>query len=136
MSEVVDIPAQNVLSNMFATIYNNELRLRKECLVVPASKLASAVLQTMQRHRYVGEFEFIDDGRSGKLRVQLLGRVNRCGVVSPRFNVPKNDFTKWERRFLPAVGFGILIITTPVGVMSHLEAVEKNVGGRLLGYVY
>ena len=130
------MPAQNVLSNMFATIHNSEVRNRKECLVVPASKLASGVLQTMQRHRYVGEFEFIDDGRSGKMRVQLLGRINKCSPVSPRFNVGKDEIVKWERRFLPAVGFGILIVTTPLGVMSHMEALAKGVGGRLLGYVY
>ena len=130
------MPAQNVLSNMFVTIYNNELRNKKECLVVPASKLTSEVLRTIQKHKYIGEFEFVDDGRAGKLRVQILGRINKCGVISPRFNVGKDEFAKWEMRFLPAVGFGILIVTTPIGVMSHLEAMEKDIGGRLLGYVY
>jgi len=128
--------AQNVLANMFSTIYNSEIRNKKECLVIPASRLASDVLRTMQRSRYIGEFEQIDDGRSGKLRIQLLGRINKCGVISPRFPTKKKDFGRWERRFLPAVGVGILIVTTTQGVMSHNEAVRKGLGGRLLGYVY
>lgn len=130
------MPAQNVLANLFTTIYNNEIRNKKECLVIPASKLAGEVLRIMQKHRYIGEFEYIDDGRAGKFRIQLLGRINKCGVISPRFAVKKNDFDKWERQYLPAVGVGILIVSTPLGVMSHREAIEKGVGGRLLGYVY
>ena len=128
--------SKDILSNLFSTIYNNEMRNKKECLVIPASRLAREVLRTMQRHKYIGEFEFIDDGLSGKLRIQLLGRVNKCGVISPRFSVERAEFTKWERQYLPAVAVGILILTTPRGVMSHTEAQENGLGGRLLGYIY
>ena len=130
------MPSNNVLGNLFATIYNNEIRNKKECLALPASKLASAVLRSMQKNRYIGEFEFIDDGMAGKFKIQLLGRINRCGVISPRYSVRKNGYTGWERQFLPAVGVGILIVSTPQGVMSHNEAQEKGLGGRLVGYVY
>jgi small subunit ribosomal protein S8 len=130
------MPAQNLLASLFSTIYNNEMRNKKECIVIPASKLASEVLRTMQRYKYIGEFEFIDDRLAGKLRIQLLGRINKCGVITPRFSVAKDEFSRWEQIFLPAVGVGILIVTTPKGVMSHYEAIERGVGGRLLGYVY
>jgi small subunit ribosomal protein S8 len=90
----------------------------------------------MQKHKYIGEFEFIDDGLLGKLRIQLLGRINSCGVISPRFAVKKDGFNQWERRFLPAVGVGILIVSTPKGVISHIEAQNRSLGGRLIGYVY
>lgn len=130
------MPAQNVLANLLTTIQNNELRNKKECLVIPASKLASEVLRVMQRHKYIGEFEFIDDGRAGKFRIQLLGRINKCGVISPRFSVKKDEYEEWEKKLLPAVNFGILIVSTPAGVMAHTEAREKGLGGRLLAYVY
>jgi small subunit ribosomal protein S8 len=130
------MPANNVLGNLFATIYNNEIRNKKECLAVPGSKLGSAVLRSMQKNRYIGEFEFIDDGIGGKFKIQLLGRINRCGVISPRYSVYKTGYTRWERQFLPAVGVGILIVSTSQGVMSHEEAREKGIGGRLIGYVY
>ena len=130
------MPAQNVLANLFSTIQNNEMRNKKECLVIPASRLAQEVLRVMQRHKYIGEFEYIDDGIAGKLRVQLLGRINRCGTISPHFPVKKDEFAKWESKYLPAVGVGILIVSTNRGIMSHYEAVKLGVGGRLLGYVY
>lgn len=130
------MPAQNVLANLFSTIHNNEMRNKKECLIIPASKLAQEVLRVMQRHKYIGEFEYIDDGRAGKLRVQLLGRINRCGVISPHFPVKKDEYTKWESKYLPAVGVGILIVATNRGVISHYEAIKLGIGGRLLGFVY
>lgn len=130
------MPANNVLANLFACIYNSELRNKKECLIVPASKLAREVLRVMQRYRYIGEFEYIDDGISGKFRVQLLGKINKCGVITPSFPVKVNRISEYEHRYLPAVGVGVLILTTSQGVISHIEALQKKIGGRLLGYVY
>jgi small subunit ribosomal protein S8 len=128
--------AKSVLGNLFATIYNNEIRNKKECLVVPASKLGSSVLRSMQKNKYIGEFEFIDDGIAGKFKIQLLGRINKCGVISPRYSVTKSNYTRWERQYLPAVGVGVLIVSTSEGVLSHNEARDKGIGGRLIGYVY
>jgi small subunit ribosomal protein S8 len=130
------LPATNVLSNLFASLQNAEMRNKKECTVIPASSLASEVLRVLQKKRYVGEFEFIDDGVGGKLRIQLLGRINKCGVVSPRFPVRSANLVAWEHRYLPAVGVGTLIVSTPKGVMSHSEAQERRLGGRLIGFVY
>ena len=36
---------------------------------------------------YIGEFEVLDDHRAGKIVVDLVGRINKCGVISPRFDV-------------------------------------------------
>ena len=41
----------------------------------------------MQKNGYIGEFEVVDDHRSGKIVVELIGRINKCGVISPRFDV-------------------------------------------------
>ncbi|HUI24410.1 MAG TPA: 30S ribosomal protein S8 [Nitrososphaerales archaeon] len=130
------MPATNILANLFSSLQNAELRNKKECVVIPASTLASEVLRVLQKRRYIGEFEFIDDGVGGKLRVQLLGRINKCGVISPRFPVRSLKLVEWEHRYLPAVGVGTLIVSTSQGVMSHVEAQEKKIGGRLVGYVF
>jgi len=124
------------LANALSTIMNNEMRGHKECLIYPASKLVAQVLRVMQRHGYIGEVEYIDDKRSGKFRVQLLGRINKCGVIKPRFPVKWRDIEEWERKILPARDVGILILSTSRGVMSHLEARKLRVGGVLLAYVY
>jgi small subunit ribosomal protein S8 len=84
----------------------------------------------------VGKFEFIDDGRTGKFDVQLLGRINRCGAIRPRYSAGINDVETWEERYLPSRDLGVLIVSTSHGIMSHKESLEKRVGGSLLAYVY
>lgn len=126
----------DTLSNGLVTIMNNELRNKRECVISQASKLLGRVLRVMQLNGYIGEFEFIDDGRAGKFKIQLLGRVNKCGAIKPRFAVKADGFEEWEKTFLPARDVGILVVSTPCGVLPHREAKEKNVGGRLLAFVY
>ncbi len=124
------------LADALSNVKNNERSGSLECLIKPASNLITRVLEVFQKYDYISSFEFINDGRSGKINVKLLGNINECGVVKPRYAVGKMDFEKFEKRFLPAIGFGIMIVSTPLGVMSHREAKEKGTGGRLLAYVY
>lgn len=51
---------------------------------------------------YIGEFEFVDDHRSGKIVVELNGRLNKCGVISPRFDVGVKEIEPWTARLLPS----------------------------------
>jgi small subunit ribosomal protein S8 len=115
---------------------NHELLRKSEVILAPASKQIGAALRIMQRLGYIGEFEFMDDGKAGMLRVELLGRINQCGVIKPHFPVKRTDFEYWEKRYLPARQFGFLIVSTPHGFMTHREAVEQGRGGRLIAFVY
>jgi small subunit ribosomal protein S8 len=47
-----------------------------------------------------------------------------------------HEFDKFEKRYLPARGFGIIIVSTNKGIMTLEEAKEKRIGGRLLAYCY
>ena len=124
------------LVNALNTIMSHEGRRKTECIITPASGLAGRVLRLIQGKGYVGEIEFIDDGRQGKLRVQLFGRINKCRAVTPRFKTKVSEMEKWEKRYLPSRNLGILILSTPKGVMDHTQAKEENVGGVLLAYMY
>ncbi len=124
--------------NVSDTLYvlNNAENIGKRSCMVPASKLVKNLLMTVQKSGYIGKFEFIDDGKSGKFRVDLIGKINKARAVRPRFAVRKNEYEKWSARYLPAKKFGMLIISTPNGVMAHSEAEKSGLGGRLVGYVY
>lgn len=125
----------DLLSDVLHVLTNGE-RMGKRTCVVPASSLVKDVLKVMQSEGYIGKFEFIDDGRSGKFEVHLIGKINESKAVKPRFPVKKDGYEKWETRYLPAKGFGVLIISTPKGVITQKEAVRSLTGGRLLAYVY
>ena len=68
------------------------------------------ILTTLSHPGYIGEFEIVDDHRSGKIVVQLNGRLNKTGVISPRYNVQVNQIENWVNLLLPARGFGIIIL--------------------------
>ncbi len=125
----------DTLADVMCIIKNAGNIGKKEC-ITPASNLIKEVLKVMQKQKYIGVFEFIDDGKSGKFRIELKNRVNDCNVIKPRYSVKVDDFKKWEKRFLPAVGFGILIISTTKGVMTHEDAKKQHLGGKLLAYVF
>ncbi|KAG8221379.1 ribosomal protein S15a, partial [Butyriboletus roseoflavus] len=128
----------SVLNDCLRSIVNAERRGKRQVLIRPSSKVVVKFLSVMQRHGecYIGEFEIIDDHRSGKIVIQLNGRLNKTGVVSPRFNIQVTQIESWVNLLLPARGFGHIILTTSSGILDHEEARRKNVGGKILGYVY
>jgi small subunit ribosomal protein S8 len=125
----------DLLADMFSVIKNADRIGKRDC-VVPSSRIIKDILKLMQKNKYIGSFEFIDDGKSGKFRVELLGRINDCGVIRPRFYLEKDGFIPWEKRFLPSVNVGILFVTTSKGIIDHRQAKKDEVGGALLGYIY
>jgi small subunit ribosomal protein S8 len=90
----------------------------------------------MQKNGYIGNFEYVDDGKGGKFKIELVGKINGCGVIKPRFPIKNQELITYEKRFLPSVGIGFLFITTPKGIMDHRQAKKENIGGQLLGYIY
>lgn len=124
------------LASALSKILHYERRGKKECLVKPSSKVIKKVLEVMQDHNYIGSFEEVKDPRGNYLRINLLGKINKCGAIKPRFSVNKETIEKFEKRYLPAKDFGIIIVSTPKGIMTLNEAREKNLGGVLLAYVY
>jgi len=125
----------DVLADMFVVIKNAESIGRRSC-IVPNSKIIKEILKIMQKNKYIGSFEFIEDGKSGKFKVELTGRINNCGVIRPRFEVKSDEFIRWEKRFLPSVKIGLMFITTSKGVLDHRQAKKENIGGGLLGFIY
>jgi small subunit ribosomal protein S8 len=124
------------LSDAMSVIKNAEKAGKSDCIVKPSSKLIGRVLKVMHDSGYIKGFEQVEDGRGGKFRVVLTGQINDCGVVKPRYSIRKQEFEKWESRFLPAQDFGVLILTTTKGVVSHYKAKEIGTGGKILAYVY
>lgn len=124
------------IADALSSIRNAERAGLGRCEIQPASKLLGNVLSVMQQAGYIGPYEFQEDHRAGRFDVELLGNVNDCGVIKPRFSVKSEDIEAWEARYLPGRDFGRLIITTTKGVVDHNEAKELGVGGKLLAYVY
>ena len=126
---------QDLLSDVMFVL-NNAEKMGKKKAAVPASKIIKNVLLVVQKAGYIGSFELIDDGKAGVFEVELVGRINMARAIKPRFAVKRNGFEAWEKRYLPARGFGLLIVSTPKGVMSQKDALAQGLGGKLVAYIY
>lgn len=124
------------LANALSLILIDEKAGKRESTIRPSSKIAKKVLEVMRANNYVGSFEEIKDGKGDTIKLNLLGNINKCGVIKPRYSIKKDEFEKFEGRYLLARGMGILIVSTPLGIITHNEAKKKNIGGKLLAYCY
>ncbi|KAH8160430.1 hypothetical protein CIB48_g7823 [Xylaria polymorpha] len=124
------------LEDALNAINNAEKKGKRQVLIRPSSKVIVKFLEVMQKKGYIGEFEQVDDHRSGKIVVQLTGRINKAGVISPRYNVHLSQLEKWVVKLLPSRQFGYIILTTSAGIMDHEEARRRHVSGKILGFFY
>ena len=93
-----------------------------QVILRPISKVLITFLKVMQKNGYINDFTIIDDARAGKVVVDLNGRLNKCGVISPRFDLKLKNFEKFTAAVLPSRQFGHVVLTTNVGIMDHKEA--------------
>lgn len=124
------------LANVLSYINNHERLGRKEISVGNNSKMIRKVLEILNENSYLGSYLEIEDGKGKILSISLLGNINKIGVIKPRFNVKKGEFEKFEKRYLPAKDFGIIVVSTSKGMMTHNQAKSAGLGGRLICYCY
>ena len=124
------------LASAFSKIETYERLGRKTVTIKPSSRLLKSLLKIMNENGYIGSYEENDDKRGGILTINLLGRINKCGVIKPRFPCATEDFKKYEKRYLLAKDFGYMFLSTSKGLMTHNEAKEKKIGGKLVAYCY
>jgi small subunit ribosomal protein S8 len=110
----------------------NAKRARKESVeLVYHSKLLSSVLAIAKLKGYIKSYKV----HEGKMIVEL-DKLNYCKAIKPRYAIKADEIGKYERRYLPAKNFGVIIISTSKGLMTHQSAEEKHLGGSLLAYFY
>jgi small subunit ribosomal protein S15Ae len=126
----------NSLADALRCINNAEKRGKRQVMLRPNSKVVVRFLTVMMKHGYINEFEVVDDHRAGKIVVNLTGRLNKTGVISPRFDISLGDIEKWCNNLLPSRQFGKLVLTTSGGIMDHEEARRKHLGGKILGFFF
>ncbi|MBS3167836.1 30S ribosomal protein S8 [Candidatus Woesearchaeota archaeon] len=124
------------LANCLSHILNSEKQGKNECLVGPKSKILVSVLTLLKDSNYIGDFSVVDESRGGWIKINLIGNINKCGVVKPRFSFTKDNYETFEKRYLPSKNFGLFIVTTSKGIMTHKEALDKGIGGKLIAYCY
>ena len=126
----------SVLSDALKTILNAERAGKRQVLIRPSSKVIIRFLKLMQKRNYIGDFEVVDDRRGGKVVIELLGRINKCGVISPRFDIGVTEYEKVVANLLPSRQCGYIVMTTNIGIIDQEKARRRHVGGKRLVFFY
>jgi len=117
------------------TRIRNALRINKKQVIVKASKICEGIAAVLKKEGYIEDFDRIDDGKQGILRVTLKYDIEGQPIISEvaRTSKPgKRIYSSVEQ--LPHVldGMGIAIVSTSKGVMSDRDCRAAKVGGEIL----
>ncbi len=117
------------------TRIRNALRINKKQVIVKASKICEGIAAVLKKEGYIEDFDRIDDGKQGILRVTLKYDVEGQPIINEvaRTSKPgRRIYSSVER--LPHVlgGMGIAIVSTSKGVMSDRDCRVAKVGGEIL----
>lgn len=124
------------LANALSKLLNAEKIGKREIEIKPSSKVIEKVFDILNEKGFLGSYESEDTTRARIVKVNLINKINNCSVIKPRYPVKYDNFEKYEKRYLPAKDFGLLIVSTSQGIMTQKEAIEKKIGGKLLAFVY
>ncbi len=120
------------------TRIRNALRAGHRTVTIPGSKTKRRIAEILQQEGYIEGFEWFDDDRQGKLEVQL-----RWVGDQPAIEGISRVSTPGQRRYagfkeIPKVrnGLGIMVISTPRGMMTDRAARKAGIGGELICCVW
>jgi small subunit ribosomal protein S8 len=125
---------QDPIADMLTRIRNAN-RVGRRMVLVPKSKICTGIAQVLKDEGYIEEYDAIDDGQQGQIRLKLKYSLNGDKVIHEldRQSKPGRRIYRSVDQ-LPKVlnGMGIAVVSTSKGVMSDRKAREQNVGGELL----
>jgi len=120
------------------TRIRNAVDARHRHVEIPASNMAKEITRVLLEEGYIGNFEFIEEGPQGTVRITLkyikdespIHEIKRISKPSRRIYVGKEDIPLIKR------GFGISILSTSKGIASDAVARSEGVGGEILLQVW
>ena len=121
------------------TRIRNANSAKHDTVDVPASNMKKAIAQILLEEGYIKNFQLIDDGTQGVIRITLKYGAGKEKVISGLRRVSKPGLRVYAgAEDLPKVlrGLGIAIISTSKGVMTDKAARAAHVGGEVLAFVW
>ena len=113
------------------TRIRNANSAKHDTVDVPASNMKKAIAQILLEEGYIKNFQLIDDGTQGVIRITLKYGAGKEKVISGlRVYAGADELPKVLR------GLGIAIVSTSKGIMTDKKAREAHVGGEVLAFVW
>ena len=117
------------------TRIRNAARVNKQQVNTRSSKICTGIAQTLKQEGYIEDYDVIDDGKQGILRITLKYDVEGGSIIVEITRVSKPGRRIYSSvADLPQVldGLGVAIVSTSKGVMSDRDCRKENIGGEIL----
>jgi len=126
----------DLISDALSKLMNAERVNKEEVTIKRIPKLLIEIIKIIKDNGYISDYKYTDDGKGGVLIVNLINKINSISSIRPRYPCKLDRIEHFEKVYLPAAGFGIIIISTPKGLMTHRDAKKQKLGGTLIAYCY
>jgi small subunit ribosomal protein S8 len=121
------------------TRIRNAGNAKHDTVDIPASKMKKAIAEILQEEGYIKNFQIVDDGTQGVIRVTLKYLPGKEKAIQGLKRVSKPGLRVYAgAEELPRVlkGLGIAIVSTSKGVMTDKKARTEHVGGEVLAFIW
>jgi small subunit ribosomal protein S8 len=122
------------ISDMLTRI-RNAARINRRQVNIKASNICEGIADVLRKEGYIEDFDRIDDGKQGILRITLKYDQEGVPIISEIKRISKPGRRIYSSvADLPHVlgGMGIAVVSTSKGVMSDKNCRESNMGGEIL----
>jgi small subunit ribosomal protein S8 len=123
----------------FLTRIRNANTARLDKVEIPASKMKKDLARILKKEGFIRDYEYIEDGHQGVLRLYLKYGENHQRVISGLKRISKPGLRVYAKNEeLPKVlgGLGIAVISTSKGIMTDKEARKEGLGGEVICYIW
>lgn len=126
------------IADMLTRIRNANVSLHEQ-VDIPMSKMKERVAKVLKREGFIKDYQVITTGPQGVLRVAMKYTPDRSRVINGLTRVSKPGLRQYVgSKEIPNLygGMGVVILSTPKGVMTGRKARKQGVGGEVLAYVW
>ncbi len=126
------------IANMLSSIRNAGF-VKRDSIIVPFSKIKASILEVLKKEGFIKTFEVIDEGNNKKKLKIVLEYVGKHPNVAPRINniervskLSKRVYLGYRDLHKFKFGKGLIVVSTPKGILTNKEARKELVGGEVL----
>ncbi len=123
----------------FLTRIRNANQAYKERVEIPNSRMKRALAEIMKSEGFLRNYDKVDDGKQGVLRLYLKYGPNKQKVLTGLKRISKPGLRVYvQKDDVPKVlgGLGIAVISTPKGLMTDKQARQDGLGGEVICYIW
>jgi small subunit ribosomal protein S8 len=131
---VVSDPIADLLTRI-----RNANTVNHDRIEVPGSKMKKSIVQILKEEGFVRDFEWVDNGHQGIIRVYLKYGPNKSKVISGLRRISRPGLRVYAKKDqVPKVlgGLGVAILSTSQGIMTDKKARQTGLGGEVLCYIW